>query len=289
MKLTILRILNLIVMLIVSANVEAAISCTRPTSTGFSTAFATGGVFPNVTQGTVSFSCTRGNAGDATSVLLRANNGRNRSGNQNRARRGGNFINYELYKNSGCSSVWSRGNVTANMIVVPLNTTVGIAQPQTINFWGCVLADPGVPAGTYTDRVTVRVRNNTNTGNLSRGRRINVSITNNASCAVTSIGNVSFGTYIALRTTPLVAPTANIVMNCTTDLPYTMTLDATSGVIAGLNYTLTINALTPPVSVTGAGAGQTHTLTGTMPANQAGDCAIGTCANSQTRTLTITY
>jgi hypothetical protein len=175
------------------------------------------------------------------------------------------------------------------MILVPLNTTIGIAQPQTISFWGCVLADPGVPANTYTDRVNVRVRNNTNTGNLGRGRNMNVRIRNNASCAITSINNVAFGTYIALRTTPLVAPSANIVMNCTTNLPYTIALDATSGVVAGLNYTLTINGITPPVNVTGAGAGQTHSLVGTMPANQAGDCAIGTCANSQTRTLTITY
>ncbi|MFW5431627.1 MAG: spore coat protein U domain-containing protein [Methylophilaceae bacterium] len=283
MKQSLVCLFGLTAMLIVSTSAQAAITCTRPSSTGVSTAFATGGTFPNVTQGTVSFSCTRGNAGDATNVLLRANNGRNRSGSQNRAKRGGNFINYELYKNSGCSGVWSNGNAAA--MSVPLNTTVGIAQPQTVSFWGCILTEPVVPAATYTDRVNVRVRNNTNTGNLSRGRNMNIRITNNASCAITSIGNVTFGTYIALRTTPLIAPTANIVMNCTTNLPYTMALDATSGVIAGLNYTLGLST----TNTTGTGPGQTHTITGTMPANQAGTCPTGVCAATQSRTLTITY
>ena len=118
---------------------------------------------------------------------------------------------------------------------------------------------------------------------------MNVSITNNANCAITSVANVVFGTYIAFRATPLVSPAANIVMNCTTDLPYTMTLDATSGVIAGLNYTLTINTLTPPVDARGAGVGQIHSLVGTMPADQAGDCSMGSCFSSQIRTLTVTY
>ena len=64
-----------------------------------------------------------------------------------------------------------------------------------------------------------------------------------------------------------------------------MSLDATSGTLIGLNYTL---ALSTPSSV-GTGSQQTHSITGNMAAGQAGNCATGTCSASQARTLTIPY
>ena len=269
---------------------HAAITCTTPSSTGFSTAYATGGIFPNVTQATVSFTCTRGTAADATTIFVRANNGTHRQGQQNRAQlNGANRINYEFYKEASCSTIWSNGNFdTIPITLSPVLTP----QPITVNYWGCILTEPSVAAGTFTDSVRIRVRAVDSGGgganNLSPNGNAAVSIVNQATCNITSVGNVAFGTYQSFRATPLIANT-NIVMNCTTDLPYTMTLNANGGVISGLNYALTINAITPPVTTVGAGVGQSHTLTGTMPANQAGTCATGTCPGSQVHTLTITY
>lgn len=288
MKVTLLGILSTIAFCLTSFSAQAAITCTAPSSTGFSTAYNPTGPVPNVTQGTVSFTCTRSAAGDATALLLRANNGVNICAGSNDASSGINCINYEAYQNSTCSTVWTNNNNASSIPITLLSVLT--PQPITVNFWGCItVAGQNKPAGTYTDTVTISIR--TTGGTLLTGAlsTMPVSITNPASCSITSIGNVAFGTYTALQATALVAPTANIVLSCTSLLPYAMSLDANSGVVSGLNYSLTINSLTPPVTSRGTGPGQTHSLVGTMPANQAGTCVTGTCAGTNTHTLTVTY
>lgn len=288
MKVTLLGILSTIAFCLTSFSAQAAITCTAPSSTGFSTAYNPTGPVPNVTQGTVSFTCTRSAAGDATALLLRANNGVNICAGSNDASSGINCINYEAYQNSTCSTVWTNNNNASSIPITLLSVLT--PQPITVNFWGCItVAGQNKPAGTYTDTVTISIR--TTGGTLLTGAlsTMPVSITNPASCSITSIGNVAFGTYTALQATALVAPTANIMLSCTSLLPYTMSLDANSGVVSGLNYSLTINSLTPPVTSRGTGPGQTHSLVGTMPANQAGTCATGTCAGTNIHTLTVTY
>jgi hypothetical protein len=63
-----------------------------------------------------------------------------------------------------------------------------------------------------------------------------------------------------------------------------MALDATTGTLLGLNYSLALG-----VRSTGTGSPQLHTIIGSMAAGQAGTCAAGTCSASQPHTLTITY
>ncbi len=290
MKTVVWILINMITWCLFSLNTQAAIVCTTPTSTGFSTAYSPTGVVPNVTQGTVNFTCTRSAAGDPTSVLLATSTGLNPTGGVNQAAFGVNRIKYSGYKNSACTGVLWTNFTIAGAITVPL-LSVTTAQPLSVDFWGCItLAGQSVPAGTYVDTVTpLAIYPTTGGAALSGIGSFNVSITNPASCSITSIGNVAFGTYTALQATALVAPTANIVLNCTTDLPYTLALDANSGVVSGLSYTLTINSLTPPLTSRGTGPGQIHSLVGTMPANQAGTCATSTCTNTNTHTLTITY
>lgn len=285
MKFKLIQLLVTIILLLTSVWAQAAITCTAPTSSGFKTAYSPTGVVPNVTQGSVSFSCTRSANGDATALLLRASNGVNVCAGSNDASLGTNCINYEAYQFSNCTTVWT-ANSNASSIPITL-LSVLTPQPITVNFWGCItVAGQNKPAGTYTDTVAITVRSSGGTTYATSS--MPVSITNPASCSITSIGNVAFGTYVAFSATPLTA-TSNIVLNCTLLLPYTLSLDASSGVVVGLNYGLTINSLTPPVSSRGTGPGQTHTLTGTMPAGQAGTCATGSCTGTQTRTLTITY
>jgi hypothetical protein len=64
-----------------------------------------------------------------------------------------------------------------------------------------------------------------------------------------------------------------------------MALDATSGTILGVNYTLALSA----ASGTGTGLAQAYSINGNVAAGQAGTCATGSCTASQARTLTITY
>ena len=90
---------------------HAAISCTTPITSGFSTAYnGPGGTVLNATIGTVTFTCSSTSALDAATILLRANNGTNALGAQNRVRLGAtaNFLNYEGYKDNACAALWNR-------------------------------------------------------------------------------------------------------------------------------------------------------------------------------------
>lgn len=159
----------------------------------------------------------------------------------------------------------------------------------TINYWACIPTGQQVPVGTYNDTVTMTMTYTDPIVVLTTTKTISntflVTITNPAVCLVTSIGNVNFGTYVAFRNTALVATPASVVLNCTPQLNYTLSLDASSGVVAGLNYSLSLSAS----SSSGTGPGQTQTITGNMPANQAGTCSVTSCTASDPRVLTISY
>ena len=64
-----------------------------------------------------------------------------------------------------------------------------------------------------------------------------------------------------------------------------MALDATSGTIVGLNYTLALSQ----TSATGNGLVQSHSVNGSIAGGQSGTCATATCSGSETRTLTVSY
>lgn len=264
----------------------ATLSCTAPVSTGFSTAYAAAGVVPNVSQGTVSFNCTRSAAGDATSILLTANNGAHASGVQNRAQNGSRIL-YEAYKDSACAAVWT-SLVVSDFWAINLLNVLG-AQPVSVSYWGCItVAGQVVAARTYTDTVTMQVLDATPQRRALSGKStFPVSIISPATLAITAApGNVAF-TYTAFG--PAANASTTFATTGTLNLPYTMALDADSGVVSGLNYGLTIDAQASPVSARGSGAAQTHTINGNMPAGQAGTCTTGSCSSSQVHTLTITY
>jgi spore coat protein U-like protein len=263
----------------VAAN--AAISCTL-SSSGFATAYVPSTAATNVTQGTVTVTCQRNAAGDGTTAnfTLAANNGLHAAGQQNRAQLGATAsrINYDLFQDSTCATVW-RANA-ANRIAGSIAGLSGFIPSSTnVPFWGCVPgSQTGLPAGTYMDTVTVTLR-----GAGTVTTTFPVSIFTPASCSITTApGTVSF-TYTAFggvqnANTPF-------SVTCTSLLPYTMALDATVGVVGGLQYGVTLSA----AGATGTGLAQNFTVDGTMPANQAGTCAASSCVSTQARTLTISY
>ena len=289
MNLKFIQMLGAAIFLFTGSLAHATITCTNLVSGGFSTSYAPTQTVSYITQGTISFRCTRSAAGDLTTVYVGTDVGANPSGNIARAKLGANFIQYDLYNDSGCSILLSSTSTSANIPVTLLANL--FSQSFTVSFWGCItLAGQSVPSGTYVDTISYDIQNFAATVGYSAIATLPVSIVNPATCNITSVANVAFGTYIAFRATPLLSPAANVVMNCTTNLPYSLALDATSGLIAGvgLNYSLATSWISGS-QLRGTGPGQTFTMTGTLPANQAGKCSAGSCSGSDTRTLTVTY
>lgn len=257
---------------------HAAISCSV-SSPGFATAYSSTAPGTNITQTYFTVTCTRGSTGDPSSVSwsVQADNGLNSLGQRNRAKSGGNRINYDVYKDGGCGTQW-KGN---NSISGTLNfTSTGTFTAQG-NFWGCVPAgQTGLAAGTYTDSVTMTL---TYGGNTTTTGAFGVTITTPPTCAVTTApGTITFN-YVSFG--PAVNASTTFGVTCSLALPYTVALDATTGTIVGVTYTLSL----PVTGTTGTGSEQTLSINGTTAAGQSGTCAGQGCAGTQSRSVTVTY
>ncbi|RLJ63708.1 spore coat protein U domain-containing protein [Sulfurisoma sediminicola] len=288
-----IRLLAALALMCAACAAQAVITCTVPTSGGFTTAYAGAtGTLLNITQGTVTFSCTRSVGGDPLTVLLRANNGANALGVQNRARLGatGNYLNYDGHKNSTCTSLWT-SLVVGDFMTINLAAVVGVAQPISVNFWGCVPAGQAAVAGTYTDTVSMRVRNNTNTNNLSPTGTFAVSITVPASCTIAAPAPSPLTiNYTAFQPAPATGSTLGSA-TCTNNLPYELSLDVYIAVspVSNLQYSLNIDGTAGKVSKRGNGGAQGYTINVSMPAGQAGKCSSGSCSGTQMHTIYVTY
>ncbi len=274
----------------------AAITCSAITSPSQTIAYVPGTAAMNITQSSFTMTCQRNAGGDATTITygVRNDNGINETGFQNRARLGAtaNYVNYDLFANAGCTTVWR--NNAANDIVDTIPVLTGFLPASKItNFWICVPGSQlGRPAGTYTDTVTMTARlGAAGTGAVLNTGAFAVSILTPAVCTFAAPANLVF-TYTAFGP----ATTASISYNptCTLNLPYSMALDATVGVVNGLQYQLALNTTNTggsnPLASTGTGGVQSFFINGTMPALQAGTCATASCSGAtSTRTLTITY
>ena len=243
----------------------------------------------------VTVTCSKSQNGSGTTInyTVTPNNGLNPNSAQNRASFAGQYINYDLYADSGCTVPWT-GSGT---ITVPGGNV--LSQSQTLNYYGCVPASqPTLPAvGTYTDTVTMTlaiVADPTIQITLPNPQPFTTLVTVNPTCALsTTPGPVNFGTYTAFQGSPSTANTS-FATTCTSGHPYTISLNTYVGVVSGLSYSLLLNSgpsggSSAPLGSTGTGGVQTFYINGTMPANQPGDCPTGTCSGSNLHTLTITY
>ena len=143
----------------------------------------------------------------------------------------------------------------------------------------------------------------------------NVTVTLTSRCTIAAIGDLAFGTYTAFQAGAQTATPVTATLSCTRGLlPSGITAafdtgtDATaapaatnavgSGVLAGLLYNITAtpgtvgagSAATAGPAGVGGSIGtpdsRPFSITGTMPAAQAGDASASA---TQVRTLTITY
>jgi hypothetical protein len=292
--------LGLIAILWLGTNAQAAVFCSL-SSAGFANGYVPTNITTSITPATFSVTCSRDNAaagGPTVNVRFQvaAGNGSNASGTQNRAARAGSFLNYHVATDAGCATPWKG----ATLIPTP-QASIPMAKNSTVTanytFYGCI--PPGQlvlpPEGMYTDTVAMTFSGGGPGSVTFTNGTFPVNIIAPASCNITTPpASVAF-TYTAFSPTPVLA-NASFGVRCTTSLAYSMALDATFDVVAGLNYTLALNTtgntggLNPLLSV-GTGITQTFFINGNLPAGQAGTCNSGTapCTGSQVRTLTVTY
>ena len=113
----------------------------------------------------------------------------------------------------------------------------------------------------------------------------NVTVNLTSKCEINAgPADVAF-TYTSFQTTGSTGTGGAYSVRCTNTLPYSMSLDATSGTVSGLNYSLGLSA----ASATGNGAAQSFGVTGSMVSGQAGTCATASCSGTDARVLTVTY
>lgn len=265
-------------LLMLPALASAAYSCTI-FSSGFAAAYSPSAATTNITATYFTITCTRALSDSATmSYSVTNDNGVNSNGIHNRAAFGGSYISYDLYQNSTCSTAWRNTKSTA--LSGSLNFSGSTSATATVPYYGCVGTAQSVPAGTYTDTVTMTLgygANSTATGTFG------VSIATPATCNITTAPTDIVFSYASLG--PTVNANTSYGVTCTNALPYTMALDATTGTVIGITYTLALSA----TSATGSGVQQLYTINGSIPAGQSGTCGTGSCTASQGRTLTITY
>lgn len=123
-----------------------------------------------------------------------------------------------------------------------------------------------------------------------------VNITLNTACKITTApGAVSFSyTSFQPAASALTAPGGSFGVTCTNSLIYTVALDAAGSYTdasTNLAYTLALSS----AGGTGSGVEKSYTISGDMPAGQAGSCAANasSCSNAgaadRVRTLTVGY
>lgn len=281
MKTKLMQCLAALALLLLANVAQAAISCTI-SSPGFGAGYTSGGA-QVITASSYSITCTRGLATDPTTTLysVKAGNGLDPNGVNNRAASGTNRIRYDLYAASNCSTQW-KGNV---IIPNPAGTITMVGfTPTTVtqNFWNCIAAGLTPVPGTYTD--TVILTPTYSSGVVGGTGTMAVSIITPPVCSIGTILNITLPYGNAFRATAATATTSAPV-TCSTSLSYTLAVSPVNGVSAGINYALSL-----PASGTGTGLAQGVTITATAAAGQAGTCATPTCTGAaQTHTLTVSY
>ena len=139
-----------------AANTTAplGISATVSTTCSITTAPVNFGAYDTVTgtavagTGTVNVACTKG----ATGLTIDLNTGTNAANatipNTRAMNNGTNYLNYDLYSDSGHATLWTTGFGISN---APSKA----ARPFTV--YGLIAANQDVPAGAYADTVTAQI------------------------------------------------------------------------------------------------------------------------------------
>jgi spore coat protein U-like protein len=258
---------------------QAAYDCTT-TGSSLNVRYIQGTVVD--ATGQVSITCTRASGDPATNTYsVGINTGEPPAGRQYTRIGGTQTLNYNIYRESSYTSTW---NNTSRRVNGTINFGTGLITTFTLPYYLRINSQTGKPAGTYDDTaVNFRIRI-PQTTTIAGEDSIAFYAVIDPVCTISAPpGNINLN-YVAFSSSPVVANT-NFSVNCTNQTPYTMSLNANSGAIAGILYNLSLSATT----VNATGIAQNHSITATAPAGQAGTCPTGSCSGSQARTLTISY
>ena len=267
--------------LLLSVNAAQAISC-NISSPGFVDGYDNS--IQNINQTSYSITCTRGNTDPdpaTTSYAVTVDNGRNFTAGSNQAVSGANRIAYELFTDVNCGAVWKNKTLPNPARII---TMAGLS-PTTVTetFWGCIRAGLAPAAGIYNDTVFMTPTYSTGVLGGTPPHGISVKIITPATCTISAIPAITLAYGNAFG--PGAFATTNAPVTCSNQLPYRIAVSPTSGVSAGIFYTLSL-----PASATGTGAVQNIPITATAPPGQAGTCTTGACTGlPQPHTLTVTY
>lgn len=239
------------------------------------------------TSGSATLTCTR--AGDDANTLtyrLRANNGLYPNGTQRRARHATSAATLDYSLSSGACANNTNWYDPSNYVTGTLNFGSALTASTTIGL--CIRNQPGnvATSGIYSDTVSVAAQYpNSDAGALTVPAFLTYTVGVDAQCVFhTYPGTMAFS-YTSFSPTPQTASQA-IVLRCSNNLPWSIAVTPSTSTVLGLDYSI---AATPASGTGNGNIGQTVTLTGTIPAGQAGTCALGTCTATKTHTVIISY
>lgn len=255
---------------------HAAISC-NISSPGWFSVYDPTVATPNDNTSRVTISCTRLLADPSTQAYtLAEDNGMNPGAKGVNQATLTKVIKYNEFQDAAFSVAWQPTSPFSGTINFGAGTTATVVIP----YYARITAHQNVPAGNYTDLVTMTLTYGVATALATHS----VLISTLNQCQISSPpGNITFN-YTSFQATAAAASTSFDV-RCTSALPYTMSLDTTSATLLGLTYTLSV----PTGTYIGTGVPQIYSISGSIAAGQAGTCATATCTGTDTHTLTISY
>lgn len=266
---------------------HAAITCSL-TANGVTTTYAQAANTSATSSVTVNCSRLAGDSAANVTYFLSLDQGEPPAGRNMTRQNGTDLLAYAIFRNSGFTGSWTTGAgrnagvTTAGGLNVPIVWAGSTNFSVTIPYYFRINAGISRPAGIYDDVATFSLF-------VARGSTLLSTATANLNASIVAACFFNSTGAIALNYTSFspVAQTgtSNYSMSCTLGTPYTMAVTPTSGTLLGLPYTL---ALSQPSGV-GSAFPQNYAVTATIPSNQAGICATGSCNAIQAHQIVITY
>jgi spore coat protein U-like protein len=207
---------------------------------------------------------------------------------------GGSQLSYFIYRKTWGAGVWGNsGNFSANQNSFGgLQDTIdfgngGAVVTASYTFYVRVPSGQNRPAGVYTDpAVSILLRLGSDLGAVVGSATLGGIISIQHDCRFSTDPTPVNATYQAFSAAA-VSGTSNFALTCTQGTTYTLSLDATRGIVPNvqLAYTLSLNSTTG----TGTAVAQPFSVVVNFLAGQAGTCATASCQGTDTRTITVTY
>jgi hypothetical protein len=306
------RIVIVLGAMLAAVPAQAAYTCSVSVINGAS-GFYTPPATSNLGVGALRLTCSRGPTDPDTNYFIVSADqgiaGRRTSRVARHAADANSTLTYYLGRDGSCPTTvatWAidsrstQGNPGVTIVQTAASTNYSGEASFCVGIPGSAV-NPTLPrSGTYTDTVGLTVRRcgnatdtncQTNTGGVGS---LSISITVQPTCTISRRPSTVSIAYMAAQTTPATGTTP-LGVTCSNGTSYTVTVDAPTAPVAGLNYSiglmpgLGVYSATAPLSYSAMGTGveQAGTVSVTIPPRQFG-CVGANCPTTQNHTLTLT-